>query len=52
MLFMYTNVEAKVKWIYVKSPKYKTELKQEYKKIPKKARDVYDENNIKIKIYG
>ena len=46
------NVNASVRWNYVRSPKYKAELKKEYNKIPEVARKVYDENNLKITIYG
>ena len=52
MLCFCNNISADVKWKYVKSPKYKTELVKEYKKIPKTARDLYKENNLKINIYG
>lgn len=46
------TIDAKVTWNYVKSPKYKTELKAEYKKIPLKAREVFNDNDLLIKIYG
>lgn len=46
------NVNAEVRWNYVRSPKYKTELKKEYNKIPASARQILDDSNIKITIYG
>lgn len=52
MFISFENIDAKVTWKYVKSPKYKTELKEEYYKIPKKARDLYDDKNLLITIYG
>ena len=52
MFLFCNNVNAEVKWVYVKNPKYKTELKKEYNKIPKLARYIYDENDLQIKIYG
>ncbi len=53
MLFVSSyNVSAKVTWKYIRNPKYKTQLVNEYNKIPEKARKVYDDNNLKIIIYG
>ena len=52
MFIGFENIDAKVTWKYVRSPKYKTELKEEYNKIPQKARDVYSDNDLKITIYG
>lgn len=45
-------VNAEVKWTYVKKPAYLNELKSEYNKIPQKARDLYDEEDLEIIIYG
>ncbi|MBR4178637.1 MAG: hypothetical protein IKR57_04760 [Bacilli bacterium] len=47
-----SNVNAEVKWNYIRSPKYKTELVKEYKKIPLSVRELFDDNDIKIKVYG
>ena len=52
MAFGIEKIDAKVTWKYVRSPKYKTELRTEYNKIPQKARDLYDEKDLKIIIYG
>ncbi len=52
MILACESTHAKVTWSYIKSPKYKTELKAEYNKIPLKARQVYSDNSLKIKIYG
>ena len=47
-----SNIKSSVKWTYVKSPKYKNELVSEYNKIPTKAKNIYEKNNLEIKIYG
>ena len=52
MISFSSNLNAEVKWNYVKSPKYKTELVKEYNKIPKKAREVFDDANLNITVYG
>ena len=47
-----SSIKAEVKWNYIKSPKYKSELISEYNKIPSKARDLYESNNLEIIVYG
>lgn len=52
MVSFCASVNAQVYWKYIKSPKYKVELLSEYNKIPQKARDIYDDVNLRITIYG
>ena len=56
ILFMFlvcsVSIKAEVKWTYIRSPKYKTELKNEYDKIPKKAKNIYENKNLEIRVYG
>ena len=52
ILVCFESVNAEVKWKYIRSPKYKTELKAEYNKIPEEARNLYDDVDLKINIYG
>ncbi len=53
VLFVFIGrVNAEVRWEYIRSPKYVSDLKKEYNKIPLKARDTYDKNSLLIRIYG
>ena len=53
VLFIFIGrVNAEARWEYIRSPKYVVDLKKEYNKIPLKARDLYDKNNLLIRIYG
>jgi len=55
LLILFTfiiKVNAEVRWEYIRSPKYVSELRKEYEKIPQRARDSYDKNDLLIRIYG
>ena len=52
MFVFVTNVNAEARWEYIRSPKYVNDLKKEYNKIPLKARDLFDQNDLLIRIYG